>query len=185
MPEGEPSYPAEYESDVRLRDGSTVHLRPIRPDDDEAMLALFSRFSERTIYMRFHHATRMTPETVRFYTHVDYANSFALVSTTGSGPERILAVGRYARLADPTRAEVAFVVEDVYQGKGLATQLPHHLAAIAREKGIRVFEGDVLGENREMMEVFRDSGYRVKTSLRYGEYHVEFPIDREASGQSR
>ncbi len=180
-------YPTEYESDVLLKDGSTVHLRPIRPDDDEAMIALFSRFSQRTVYFRFHHMiARMTKEEVQRYTHVDYDNTFALVATLGEPPEQnLIAVGRYARLAEPERAEVAFVVEDSHQGRGIATQLLDSLAVVARAKGIRMFEAEVLGENREMMEVFRESGFRAETKFQYGTYHVIFPIQPTAEVEEK
>jgi len=115
----------------------------------------------------------MTKDEVQRYTRVDYDSTFALVATLREPPgEKIIAVGRYGRLGDSDRAEVAFVVEDSYQGRGIATELLHRLAAVAQGKGIRVFEADVLGENRTMMGVFRDSGYRMESELKYGTYHV-------------
>ncbi|MGB6837912.1 MAG: GNAT family N-acetyltransferase [Dehalococcoidia bacterium] len=172
-------YPAEYEADVLLKDGSTVHLRPIRPDDDEVMIALFGRFSPQTIYFRFHHmVAQMTKEEVQRFTHVDYESTFALVATLGEPPdEKIIAVGRYARLGNSDRAEAAFVVEDSHQGRGIATHLLDQLAAVARDKGIRMFEAEVLGENRTMMQVFRESGFQVESKLEDGTYHVVLPIE--------
>ncbi len=180
-------YPAEYEGDVLLKDGSTIRLRPIRPADDEAMIAAFNRLSDRTIYLRFHHAVKhMTKDEVKHYTHVDYANTFALVAITGEPPEeQIIAVGRYARLGDSDRAEVAFVVEDSHQGRGIATQLLDNLAAVARERGINTFEADVLAENRSMMEVLRESGFPVENKFEYGTFHVTFPIEPTAAAAEK
>jgi len=171
--------PEEYEVDVPLRDGSTVHLRPIRPDDDGLMIALFNRFSPRTVFLRFHHVIgEMTKDEVQRYTRVDYSNTFALVATLGAPvEERIIAVGRYARLGNSDRAEVAFVVEDDYQGQGISTHLLKRLAAAARGKGIRVFEAEVLGENNEMMAVFRESGFPIESKLADGAFHVVFAIE--------
>jgi acetyl coenzyme A synthetase (ADP forming)-like protein len=177
----------EHELDVLLKDGSTVHLRPIRPDDDDMMIALFNRFSPRTIYLRFHHVIReMTKEEVQRYTRVDYRDTFALIATLGEPPDvRIIAVGRYARLANPDRAEAAFVVEDSHQGRGISTHLLDQLAAVARSNGIRVFEAEVMSENREMMEVFRDSGFPLETTLEEGTYHVVFPIETTSVMEER
>jgi len=174
-----PRVPEEYEVDLPLRDGSTIRLRPIRPDDDDMMIALFNRFSPRTIYLRFHHVVgEMTKKEVQRYTHIDHKDTFALVATVGEPPEeRIIAVGRYARLSDSDRAEVAFVVEDGHQGQGISTHFLKRLAAAARGKGIRVFEAEVLGENNEMMAVFRESGFPIESKLADGAFHVVLAIE--------
>jgi len=180
-------YPAGYEVDALLKDGSTVRLRPIRPDDDEAMIALFDRLSPQAIYLRFHQAvTQMTKQEVQRFTHVDYESAFALVATLGEPPdEEIIAVGRYARLGNPERAEVAFVVDDSHQGRGIATHLLDQLASVARDKGIRIFEAEVLGENEKMMEVFRGSGFQVESRFQNGTYHVVLPIQPTAAVEEK
>jgi RimJ/RimL family protein N-acetyltransferase len=155
---------------VVLRDGSPVNLRPIRPDDEDRMLALFYRFSPRTVYLRFHQVLKeMSREDVRRFCTVDYDSSFALVATVGSGAEeKIIAVGRYARLPRQDTAEVAFVVEDPYQGRGLGTHLLHDLALIARDHGISVFEAEVLAQNQDMLQVLKHSGYHMVQELEAG-----------------
>ncbi|MCJ7593378.1 MAG: GNAT family N-acetyltransferase, partial [Desulfobacterales bacterium] len=92
--------------------------------------------------------------------------------------EKIVAIGRYHRLPDKHAAEVAFVVEDAYQGKGIGTKLVEWLAEVARDNGIRKFEADVLDENRDMMTVFTDYGFHVTSTLERGVHHLEFPISR-------
>lgn len=155
--------PMRFPSSFVLRNGLRVTIRPIRPDDEDRMPALFYRFSPRTVYLRFHHMIKeMSREDVRHFCTVDYSNSFALVATVNAdGEEKIIAVGRYARLAEPSTAEVAFVVEDPYQGQGLGTHLLYQLALIAREHGITVFEAEVLTENEDMLRVLKDSGYHM------------------------
>ena len=168
----------KYRTAVILRDGSSLHLRPIELDDEESLLALFYRLSPHTIYLRFHHVfTQMSrEEAIRFCT-VDYDNTFALVATIGEDTERrIIAVGRYARLPERDTAEVAFVVEDAYQGKGIGTHLLERLASIAGEKGIRLFQAEVLAENVEMMRVLKDSGFQVAQELERGIYRVILPV---------
>ncbi len=159
-----------YQKLVPLRDGSLVNLRPIRRDDEDRMLALFYRFSPRTVYLRFHQVLKeMSREDVRRFCTVDYDSSFALVATIDSGGgEKIIAVGRYARLPGQDTAEIAFVVEDPYQGRGVGTQLLHHLALIARERGIKAFEAEVLAQNQDMLRVLRDSGYQMVQELDAG-----------------
>ncbi len=134
------------------------------------MLALFYRFSPRTVYLRFHQVLKeMSTEDVRRFCTVDYDSTFALVATVFSGgEEKIIAVGRYARLPGSDTAEIAFVVEDPYQGKGLGTHLLHRLALVARERGINVFEAEVLVQNQDMLRVLKNSGYHMVQELEAG-----------------
>jgi acetyltransferase len=154
----------KYSISVALKDGSSLHLRPIDMADEERLLALFSRMSKQTIYLRFHHVlTHMSREEARRFCTVDYLDTFALVGTLGEGPdERIIAVGRYARQPGATRAQIAFEVEDKYQGLGIGTHLLDQLAYIARDKGITTFEAEVLAENKDMMNVLINSGFTMK-----------------------
>ena len=171
----------KYESTVVLPDGSTLRLRPIRHGDEDLLLALFDRLSRHTVYLRFHHALpRLSREEAHRLCTVDYSDSFALVGTTGEDAgEIIIAVARYYRLSGTDRAETAFTVEDSYQGKGIGTQLLLKLAAIAREKGIRVFEADVLEGNRNMIEVFENSGFYTLEKLESGVARLVMDITEE------
>ena len=168
----------KYKTAVILKDGSTLHLRPIRQDDEEKLLAFFYRMSPHTIYLRFHHVlTDMPREEARRFCTVDYDNTFALAATLGEETEeRIIAVGRYARLPRVDAAELALVVEDAYQGKGIGTNLLEQIASIAREKGIRRFEAEVLVENEQMMKVLKSSGFRVANQVESGIYRVVMDI---------
>jgi RimJ/RimL family protein N-acetyltransferase len=165
----------KYQKAVVLRDGSTLRLRAIRPDDEDRLIAFVNRLSPQAVYLRFHHTLlHLTRDEAQRFCNVDYDNSFALVATTGAGrDERIIAVGRYYRLRQQDTAEAAFVVEDAYQGKGLGTRILKELAGIARGKGIRFFEADVLSDNAEMMQLFRDSGFHL-TQEREGESYRVF-----------
>jgi acyl-CoA synthetase (NDP forming)/GNAT superfamily N-acetyltransferase len=169
-----PAPPAHWEADVVLADGGTVHLRPITPQDAEAMLALHARLSERTRYLRFFGPYPTMPKRdLQRFTNVDHHDRVALVATLG---DDMIAVGRYDRLDDGS-AEVAFTVQDDQQGRGVGSILLEHLAAAARERGVRRFVAEVLAENSAMVRVFRDAGYQVSRELEGGVLHLEFSID--------
>jgi len=173
-------YPRHWEADVVLSDGGTVHLRPIIPDDASKILALHGRLSERTRYFRyFAPYPHMSQKDLTRFSVVDHHGRVAFGAFLG---DELIAVGRYERLGDSDSAEVAFVVEDGHQGRGLGSILLEHLAAAARERGLGRFVAEVLGENGQMVRVFRDAGYRVSRALEEGVLHLEFAIDQtEAS----
>jgi acetate---CoA ligase (ADP-forming) len=152
----------KYSVSVALKDGSRLHLRPIVPDDEDRLMSFFLRLSGRTIYLRFHHVlTSLSREEAHQYAVIDYENTFAAVATLGEGAEeKIIGVGRYWRLVHPNRAEIAFIVEDPHQRKGIGTHLLESLAVAARENGIDVFEAEVLQENTDMIDVLQDSGFQ-------------------------
>jgi acyl-CoA synthetase (NDP forming)/GNAT superfamily N-acetyltransferase len=162
-------------ADVLLSDGSAVHLRPIRTDDAPAIVDLHSRMSERTRYLRYFSPYPRIPERdlERFVT-VDHVDREAFVVVTGA---RIMAVGRYERLGPGSPdAEVAFVVEDAHQGRGIGSVLLEHLAEAARENGITRFVAEVLPQNGGMLRVFGDFGYQVQRRYADGVVHLSFPI---------
>lgn len=174
------TYPSQYEAEVLLKDGSRIRLRPIKREDTERWLAFMSRLSPHTKYLRFHHVTKdmSTEEAIRFCT-VDYMNTFALVAEVlREQREDIVAVGRYYRLPGKHSAEVAFAIEDAYQGKGIGTKLMEWLVNVARDNGITSFEADVLAGNKQMMAVFRDYGFHVTSGLEEETYQVTIPIAR-------
>ena len=170
--------PAHWEADVVVADGGTVHLRPIRPSDGDALVAFHGALSARTRYLRYFSAYPRIPERdlVRF-THVDHDSRVAFVALLG---DKIIAVGRYERAPDTDEAEVAFVVADAHQGRGIGSVLLEHLAAAGRERGVKRFNAVVLAENSAMVRVFRDAGYETKRHLEHGEVTLEFSIDETA-----
>jgi acyl-CoA synthetase (NDP forming)/RimJ/RimL family protein N-acetyltransferase len=170
------TYPPHWEADVVASDGRTVHLRPIVPADADALLAFHSRLSERTRYLRyFGPYPRIPDRDLHRFTHVDHHSRAALVAVLG---DDIIGVGRYEGLGpESTSAEVAFVIEDAHQGRGLGTILLEHLAAAARERGLRRFTAEVLAENRAMVRIFLDAGYQVSREFDSGVLHLEFDID--------
>ena len=167
-------YPAHWEADVVAADGGTLHLRPITPDDADAVVAFHDRLSVRTRYLRYFSAhPRISEKELYGYTHVDHHDRVAFVALLG---ENIVAVGRYEREPGTDEAEVAFVVADEHQGRGIGSVLLEHLAAAAQESGLSRFVAVVLIENQTMLRVFRDAGYEVRRSFDAGEVHLEFDV---------
>lgn len=173
-------YPAHWEADVLLSDGGTAHIRPIRPDDADRLRVFWSRLSSQTLYYRFFtpHVTLSDSDVERF-TVVDQMTRGALVAIIG---EDMVAVARWERRPGQTVAEVAFVVEDAHQGRGIGSVLLEHLASAARERGVRRFEAEVLAQNRQMLGVFFDAGYGIQREFESGTISLEFDIaDTEQS----
>ncbi len=175
VPPIDPVPPPHREADVVVADGGTVHLRSLLPSDADALVAFHATLSQRTRYLRYFSAYPRIPARDLFrFTHVDHHDRVALVGELGA---QIIAVGRYERAPGTDEAEVAFVVADVHQGRGIGSVLLEHLAAAARESGVRRFTAVVLAENTAMMRVFRDAGYEVTRQLDYGEVTLEFAVD--------
>ena len=139
-----------------LRDGRTCHLRPIHPDDDARLARFHSQLSAETIYFRFVAPyPELSERDISRFVNVDFHDRVALVATEGG---ELIAVARFDRL-NPRDAEVAFVVRDDHQSRGLGAVLLEHLAAAAWEVGLRRFVAEVLPNNRRMLATFREAGY--------------------------
>ena len=166
--------PTHWEADVLLRDGRTAHIRPIRADDEQLMVEFYARVSDESKYYRFFSPMpTLSVRDVRRFTHVDHVDRVALVMLLGG---QMIAVGRYD-VVEANQAEVAFLVEDQHQGRGIAQLLLEHLAQAGRERGVERFTADVLPDNTRMIQTFRDAGYRVASGYADGVITLEFPID--------
>ncbi|MCU0282507.1 MAG: GNAT family N-acetyltransferase [Candidatus Nanopelagicales bacterium] len=169
-----PEYPAHWEADVVLRDGYTCHVRPITPEDAPGLVTFHGQLSAETIYFRFFAPyPELTDRDVQRFTTVDYDDRVALVATEAG---ELIAVARYDRL-DSRDAEVAFVVRDDHQGRGLGAVLLEHLAAAAWERGVRRFVAEVLPSNRKMLMTFREAGYVVSSRMEDGVFHLTFDLE--------
>lgn len=172
-----PTYPAHWEADIALRDGSAAHLRPILPTDADALQEFHQRQSEHSRYLRFFAPMpKLSRRDLERFTHVDHHDRVAFVVLLGA---EIVAVGRYDRI-EPHSAEVAFNVSDSHQGTGLASVLLEHLAAAARERGINSFTAEVLPQNTKMIKVFTETGFDVDRVYDDGVVMVSFRIDPTA-----
>src|SRR5271170_200524 len=168
---------AHYSAEEVLRDGGSIHVRALRPDDRERLLDHFKGLSQQSRYYRFFGLKRSMSdgELVRL-TQLDVVAHVGLVATLRDGTgEHFIGVARYIRGDDSTHAEVSFAVLDEHQGRGIGSILLDHLSRIARASGIVELEADVLGDNNRMLEVFAKSGFKVRRSNASGVIHVAFP----------
>ncbi|MFA3875935.1 GNAT family N-acetyltransferase [Streptomyces sp. MMCC 100] len=185
-------YPAHWEADVVLRDGGTARVRPITVDDAERLVSFYEQVSDESKYYRFFAPyPRLSAKDVHRFTHHDFVDRVGLAATVGG---EFIATVRYDRIgaggtpatAPADEAEVAFLVQDAHQGRGVASALLEHIAAVARERGIRRFAAEVLPANNKMIKVFMDAGYTQKRSFEDGVVRLEFdlePTDRSLAVQ--
>ncbi|KOG58864.1 acyl-CoA synthetase, partial [Streptomyces antibioticus] len=185
-------YPAHWEADVVLRDGGTARIRPITVDDADRLVSFYEQVSDESKYYRFFAPyPRLSAKDVHRFTHHDFVDRVGLAATVGG---EFIATVRYDRIgtdgmpasAPADEAEVAFLVQDAHQGRGVASALLEHIAAVARERGIRRFAAEVLPANNKMIKVFTDAGYTQKRSFEDGVVRLEFdlePTDRSLAVQ--
>jgi RimJ/RimL family protein N-acetyltransferase len=151
----------EYEAYEILKDGRSVIVRAIRPDDKTILLQGASLFSDASVYKRFHGAKiSLSDQELKFYTEIDYLHHVALLAVLKDN-DQAMGGGRFIAHDEslpPRSAELAFAVADDFQGLGVGSIILKHLIHIAREIGIGTFEADVLGENSAMIRVFEKSG---------------------------
>jgi RimJ/RimL family protein N-acetyltransferase len=168
-----------YERQLELKNGTRVHVRPIRPDDEERLHEAFSRMSERSVYFRFFSPLKRLPEDLaRRLSHLDYQDRFALCAVTHrpDGREHILGVARYDRVPETDTAEVAVAVVDEFQRQGIGAGLLGLLTKVARDHGIRHFVLIVLPENQSMLTLLRSLGWIHRAEFRGGVYEISFDI---------
>ncbi|WP_326810501.1 GNAT family N-acetyltransferase [Streptomyces scopuliridis] len=182
------AYPDHWEADVVLRDGGTARIRPITTADAERLVSFYEQVSDESKYYRFFAPyPRLSDRDVHRFTHHDYVDRVGLAVTVGG---EFIATVRYDRIderglpatAPADEAEVAFLVQDAHQGRGVASALLEHIAAVARERGIRRFAAEVLPANNKMIKVFRDAGYTQKRSFEDGS--VRLTLDLEPTAES-
>ena len=144
-----------YSAVEALRGGERLEIRALRPDDAQALLAATERTSSESLARRFFTPKRgFTEKEIAFYTQLDFVSHVALVALVD---QTIVGGGRYI-VGRPGHAEIAFAVEDAFQGRGIASALLRHLTKIARAAGIREFQAEVLPDNGSMLKVFERSG---------------------------
>ena len=179
-------YPQDISVERAFKDGLSIHFRPIKPSDEDPMRRLFYRFSDQAVYYRYFSPIKTMPHAkMQEYVCVDYRRSMSivglLVSPTGKG--HIAAEARYVRDADRPFADVAFVVDEEYQGKGVASFLYNLLIRIARDRGIAGFTADVLATNKAMMRVFEKGEFPIKAHVDSGIYELTIPFTKAPAAE--
>lgn len=157
-----------------LADGGTVHLRPIRPDDAARLAAFHERQSSESIYFRFFSPRpRLSERDLERFTNVDHFDHMAFVALLG---DEMVGMAGYDRHQGSAEAEVAFIVDDGHQKRGIATVMLEYLAEAAREIGLEAFTAQVLPNNRKMLRVFQRAGFDVESSFEEGVIEVHLDL---------
>jgi RimJ/RimL family protein N-acetyltransferase len=152
---------ADYSVVEQLRDGRSVEIRALRPDDRAGMLAAIGRTSPQSLRTRFFAPKKgFSEQEMAFFLDVDFDNHVALVAQIDEDGRPVIAGGGRYIVVEPGQAEIAFVVVDAYQGQGIGSVLMRHLAALAREAGLKELIAEVLPENTAMLKVFKNFGFR-------------------------
>ncbi len=180
------AYPRELEQAIVLKDGVRVRSRPVRPDDAEGLSRLYDRLSRTTAYQRFFKVyTRLPPEWAHDFANVDYQRRLAIVAEhdAADGPE-LIAVARYEPSDEPDTGEVALVVQDDWQGKGLGSRLLRDLLAAAAARGIHRFCAYVLVGNDRMLGLLSRLTIVEKRAIDSGVVTVTFTRPKPTPGVS-
>ena len=174
LAEGAHFYPQELATRQTFKNGVSVNFRAIKPSDEEQMRRLFYRFSDDSIYYRYFAPIKTMPHSeMQAYVNIDYRTALSIVGLVGEpGQEKVIAEGRYVKLDNRPFAEVAFVVDEAYQGLGIASFLYRMLVQHALQHGLSGLTADVLATNKSMFKVFEKGEYPMQAKLRDGVYSL-------------
>ena len=176
-------YPIQYVKSWLTSDNIVVNIRPIRPEDEHRMVNFHSRLSERTVYQRYFHylklEARTAHERLAKICFVDYDRQMVLVAertNQANGERELVGIARLMKLRKEGEGEVAVLIPDDFQGKGLGTEMVRTLIQIAREEKIRVIRADILAENSMMLNVFRSLGFELRLRAEEGTMEAELKL---------
>ncbi len=173
-------YPADIAISHVFKNDLGVDFRAIKPSDVEDMRRLFYRFSDTAVYYRYFSPIKTMPHAkMQEYVNVDYGRCLSIVGLVEElGEGRIIAEGRFVRDLHRPYAEVAFVVDEAYQGRGIATFMLKMLIRLAKERGLKGFTAEVLSSNKSMLKVFEKGGLPVEARVVEGIYEVTIPFGK-------
>lgn len=164
----------KYRTVFKTRDGTEVVYRPIRPDDDDKILEFYYSLSRETVYFRFFSGRKNVPKSrIRQYTHIDYQRNFALVVEANG---KIVGIGHFISTESPETAEMAVVMHDDWQNKGIGTHLLRYLITIAKERGVKHITATVLLENYKILKTIEKLGFKFSKKLAEGDLLVQADI---------
>jgi acyl-CoA hydrolase len=178
-------YPEELERYETLKDGTQIFFRPIKPPDEPALAEMLYSLSSQSVHTRyFTHTMTFPHKAVQKLTNIDYRNDLAIVAVVPSpSGQDIVAIGQYFLDPKTQAAEVAFLVQDEWQQRGMGTFLLEYLAQIARKRGVKRFYAKVLPVNKPMLAIFHNSGYKVNTEFDGEAYSVEFDLTHKEQAE--
>jgi GNAT superfamily N-acetyltransferase len=167
------------------RDNSPVTIRALKPDDRAEFLSALRQCSSQSLYRRlFSPKQRFTEKEIAYFLNVDFRNHVALIATLEEGGRDVIAGGARFIMTQPERAELAFLIIDRYQGRGIGLALMRHLVILARSAGIKELFAEVLAENRFMLNLFQNSGCSFKKRHEDGIVHVTLGLSARGDDPS-
>jgi len=176
-------YPVQYVSSWKMKDGTSVTIRPIRPEDEPLLVKFHRSLSEQSVYMRYFHmialSQRIAHERLTRICYLDYDRELALVAELDeekSGAQEILGVGRLARVHGTDEAQFAVLVADPYQGKGLGTELVRRLLEVGRKEKVQRITAEILPDNFAMQKVCERLGFRLEHLPEEGVVKVQIDL---------
>jgi GNAT superfamily N-acetyltransferase len=174
-------YPEDLERHEVLRDGTEIFFRPVKPVDEAALTAMLYSLGEESVQKRYFAHTKTFPHRdVQKLANIDYRQDLAIVGLVpGVSGEEVVAIAQYFLEPKTQSAEVAFIVQDEWQQKGMGTFLLEYLTDIARRRGVKSFTASVLPHNKPMLSIFTNTGYDVKTEFDGEAYQVSYSIADE------
>ena len=173
-------YPADIETRHIFKDDINVRFRAIKPSDEDQMRRLFYRFSDKAIYYRYFSPIKTMPhEKMQEYVNVDYRDVLSIVALVGEpGQQTIIGEARFAKHQSKPFVDIAFIVDEAYQGQGIATYLYQMLARLAKDRGAQGMTADVLASNRAMIKVFEKGPFPVQAKVEQGVYELTIDLTR-------
>jgi GNAT superfamily N-acetyltransferase len=174
-------YPEELEHYDTLRDGTEIFFRAVKPTDEPALSEMLYSLSEETLKKRYKTKTKAFPHRdIQQLTNIDYKKDLAIVGVVpGVSGDEIVAITQYYLDPKTQEAEVAFLVQDEWQKKGMGTLLLDYITKVARQRGVKRFHAKVLADNRPMLTIFYNSGYKVHTEFDGDVYYICFDLSKE------
>ena len=178
-------YPEELERYDTLDDGTEIFFRPVKPTDEPALTEMLYSLSTESVHARFFTYTKTFPhKDIQLLTSIDYVRDLAIVGVVPSPDgEDIVAIAQYFLDPKNNSAEVAFIVQDEWQDKGMGSYLLRYISVIAKKRGVKQFFAKVLPTNKAMLAVFMNSGYKVKTVFDGDAYTVTYELNGEDDGK--
>lgn len=174
-------YPQELERYVTLKDGTELFFRPVKPTDEAALSEMLYSLSSDSVKKRYFTYTKTFPhKDVQKLTNIDYEQNLAIVAVVPGpeGTEEIVAIAQYFLDPKTQVAEVAFIVQDEWQDKGMGGILLEYLTRTAKERGVKTFYATVLPINKAMLTIFYNSGYNVNTEFDGDSYSIKYDLTK-------
>nr|MDO8079377.1 GNAT family N-acetyltransferase [Candidatus Freyarchaeota archaeon] len=170
-------YPKRFETVLRLKDGTEIFVRPLKTEDRDKLYQMYTALSKETNYARFLIRKPITRWIVEKWTDINYRDKMALIATIKeNGEEKIIADSRFYTDKETGEAEIAIVVLDTWQNKGIGTKLLQYTIKVARKMGIKALYAYISPENKRIIHVTKKLGFKAKWISESIEYKIELPL---------